>query len=338
MSKLLRLALFLSLSVLLSAADWEIVSVKRIWDQPPHAAFGDLIRWNDGWYCVFREGLGHAPQKGKTDDGKLRVLSSPDGEHWQSEALIEEPGVDLRDPHLSLTPDNRLMLIAGGSYYPNGEYKSRQSRVLFSRDARSWTRPQKVVEDGHWLWRVTWHKGVAYGVSKYGLPPGPITAESRRIRLVRSSDGAKWETLTQLEVPGGDETSVRFLPDDSMVALVRRTWDDGNVAWVGTSKAPYRDWTWKPCREFIGGPNFIVLPSGRWAAGGRIFEGADRTRPYTAVGELTRNGFSEKLRLPSGGDSSYPGFVWHENLLWTLYYSSHEGKTSIYLAKIRIPE
>jgi hypothetical protein len=27
--------------------------------------------------------------------------------------------------------------------------------------------------------------------------------------------------------------------------------------------------------------------------------------------------------------------VWHDDLLWISYYSSHEGKTSIYLAAIR---
>jgi len=42
------------------------------------------------------------------------------------------------------------------------------------------------------------------------------------------------------------------------------------------------------------------------------------------------------LKLPSGGDTSYPGLVWHNNLLYMSYYSTHEGKTSIYLAKIRI--
>jgi hypothetical protein len=43
------------------------------------------------------------------------------------------------------------------------------------------------------------------------------------------------------------------------------------------------------------------------------------------------------LVLPSGGDCSYPGLVWHEGLLWTSYYSTHEGRTSIYLARIRLP-
>ena len=32
----------------------------------------------------------------------------------------------------------------------------------------------------------------------------------------------------------------------------------------------------------------------------------------------------------------YTGLVWHNDLLWISYYSSHEGKTSIYLAKVRI--
>jgi hypothetical protein len=42
------------------------------------------------------------------------------------------------------------------------------------------------------------------------------------------------------------------------------------------------------------------------------------------------------LKLPSGGDTSYPGLVWYDNLLYMSYYSSHEGKTSIYLARVKV--
>ena len=38
----------------------KLVGVKKIWDQAPHNAFTDLIRWNGKFYCAFREGLGHA--------------------------------------------------------------------------------------------------------------------------------------------------------------------------------------------------------------------------------------------------------------------------------------
>ena len=48
-------------------------------------------------------------------------------------------------------------------------------------------------------------------------------------------------------------------------------------------------------------------------------------------------GYEPVLTFPSSGDNSYPGFVWHDGLLWMSYYSSHEGKTSIYLAKIKVP-
>ena len=50
----------------------------------------------------------------------------------------------------------------------------------------------------------------------------------------------------------------------------------------------------------------------------------------------TAGALTEFLTLPSGGDTSYAGLVWHEGLLWMSYYSSHEGKTSIYLAKVRL--
>ena len=41
--------------------------------------------------------------------------------------------------------------------------------------------------------------------------------------------------------------------------------------------------------------------------------------------------------MPSAGDNSYPGLVLHEDVLWVSYYSSHDGKTSIYLAKLKLP-
>src|SRR5262245_44462648 len=80
----------------------KLVEVKKVWDQAPHNAFTDLIRFQDRWYCAFREGAGHA-----AGAGKVRVLTSADGDKWEAAALLEWPDVDLRDPKLSLTPDGR---------------------------------------------------------------------------------------------------------------------------------------------------------------------------------------------------------------------------------------
>ncbi len=339
MRTLVQMALALSLFIavgLCAPFELQLVSVKQIWAEPPHSAFGDIIRFRNQWFCVFREGRWHVARAGQEDDGKLRVIVSKDGEQWKPAALIAEPGIDLRDPHLSVTADERLMIVAGGSEYPQGKYVTRQPRVMFSKDGMAWTASQKVLAQGHWLWRVTWYRGKAYGVSKYGSPSREMPGNPRRVNLVTSADGVNWETIVELGVPGGDETTVRFLKDGRMVALMRRALGGDDEAMIGWSKPPYKQWQWAKTNHFVGGPNFIVLPGDEMVAGGRLFPNGDRAKPQTAIGPMTLNSYDPKLVLPSGGDSSYPGFAWHGGMLWTMYYSSHEGKTAIYLAKVRV--
>ena len=45
---------------------------------------------------------------------------------------------------------------------------------------------------------------------------------------------------------------------------------------------------------------------------------------------------SSILELPSGGDCSYPGLYWEDDLLHVTYYSSHEGKAAIYYARVKV--
>lgn len=320
--------------VSLAADPPKLISVKQIWQEAPHSAFGDLIRFHDRWYAVFREGRRHvASASVNPDDGKLRVITSVAGDSWKSAALVAEEGVDLRDPHLSITADGRLMIVAGGSVYRGGEFKGRQPRVAFSKDGTNWTPPTRVLEEGHWLWRVTWHKGKAYGISKLGVSGPEDPANPRRAILVSSADGLKWDSVARFDMPGIDESTARFLADDTMIVLGRNEVGDRH-AYIGTARPPYRDWNWTKAGHRIGGPNFIVLPDGRMFAGGRVYLDSPKPEYKTFVGSMDTKGFEHSLILPSGGDNSYPGFVWHGNLLWTLYYSSHQGKTSIYLAKI----
>jgi hypothetical protein len=58
--------------------------------------------------------------------------------------------------------------------------------------------------------------------------------------------------------------------------------------------------------------------------------------PETAIARMTETTFEPVFNLPSGGDNSYAGMVWHDDLLWMSYYSSHQGKTSIYLTKLKL--
>ncbi len=310
-------------TVHVSAAEPEIVSVKKIWDAGPHNAFTDLIRFEDRWYCCFREALEHGRSL-----GNVRIIKSQDGNDWKSAALVEERGIDLRDPKLSLMPDGRLLLIMGGiENDQRGNYLTRSPRVSFSADAKSWTAPHKLLAEDHWLWRVTWHNGRAYSVSKQGEGKNP-----RRGMLYTSTDGLDWKWVTEFKLPdntwNASETTLRILENDEMIALVR-------PHWIGRSKPPYTKWEWTKMERNIGGPNFIVLPGGEmWAAGRDYRPGG----AHTVLAEMTPTEYTPRLTLPSGGDCSYPGLVWHDGLLWMSYYSSHEGKTSIYLAKIRLPQ
>ena len=308
-----------------SAPSPAIVSVARIWDTGAHNAFTDLIRWRDRWYCTFREGDEHVG-----GDGRIRVLVSTDGQAWTSAALVGETGIDLRDPKLSIAPDGRLMIVAGGSVYEGKRYLGRQPRVTFSQDGITWSAPQRILEEGDWLWRVTWHDGRAYGVTYRTLPGDRL---EWALTLVSSADGRVFDRVTPLSVPGRpNETTLRFMPDGEMVALVRREAGD-RLAWVGRSRAPYTTWTWRETPHQVGGPNFIRLPDGALWASGRSYPGG----PKTVVARMTLDGgYDPVLTLPSGGDTSYAGMVWHADLLWVSYYASHEGKTAIYLARVKV--
>ncbi len=299
-----------------------LVEVGKIWDHAPHNAFTDLVRFHDRWFCVFREGTAHV-----SPDGALRVITSPDGKKWESAALVTSPTADLRDAKISVTPDGRLMLSGAGALHDKSRH-SHQSLAWFSKDGRAWSEPYAVGDPDFWLWRVTWHQGRAYGIG-YGC------GEDQSVRLYASRDGQKFDTLVErlYDVGYPNETSLVFA-GDTCYCLLRR---DGqpNSGLLGISQPPYTDWEWKDLGVRIGGPQMIQLPDGRLVAAVRLYDGRVRTALAwidPAAGKLT-----EFLALPSGGDTSYAGLVLHDGLLWVSYYSSHEGKTSIYLAKVELP-
>jgi endonuclease/exonuclease/phosphatase family metal-dependent hydrolase len=309
-----------------------LVTVKRIWDAGAHNAFTDLIRWRGRWYCTFRESDAHIG-----GNGRIRVLVSTDGDAWTSAALVAEAGIDLRDPKFSVTPDDRLMIVVGGSVYEGTRYLGRQPRVLFSSDGSTWTAPQRILAEGDWLWRVTWHEGTAYGVTYQAQTRAPGDTASGpaewTAKLVAARDGRTFQDVVTFAIPGRpNETTLRVMPDGEMVALVRR--EAGNrFAWLGRSRAPYAAWTWHETGHAVGGPNFIRLPGGDLWASGRSSVGS----PTTVLARLTLDGaYVPALTLPSGGDTSYAGMVWHDHRLWVSYYASHEGKSAIYLARVQL--
>ena len=92
-----------------------------------------------------------------------------------------------------------------------------------------------------------------------------------------------------------------------MVALVRREAGD-RLAWVGRSRAPYTTWTWRETRTRSAGRTSSACRTAKLWASGRSYPGG----PKTVVARMTLDGgYEPALTLPSGGDTSYAGMVWH---------------------------
>ena len=129
------------------------------------------------------------------------------------------------------------------------------------------------------------------------------------------------------------ETAPVFTIDGICYVLLRRG-SDSYSAQLGIAKPPYDAFNWIDLGVRIGGPEMIMLPNGQLLATVRLYDGRERTAiSWVNHQEGT---LKELLTLPSGGDTSYAGMVWHDDLLWMSYYSSHEGPASIYLAKLKL--
>lgn len=302
----------------------QLIGVQRIWDQAPHNAFTDLLRHEGRWYCVFREGSRHV-----SPDGSLRVITSADGEKWESLALISHPIDDLRDAKLSVTPDGRFMLNGAGMQADKPiRY---HSMVWFSSDkGKTWDQGHRIGDPGFWLWRVQWYAGKAYSM---GYETNRDRTQ-RTLRLYRSEDGLHFEPWVKtVNTPNGvGEDRILFADDGSALCLMRHETGTKNGL-LGHSKPPFREWVWTELNHRIGGPNMLRLPDGRIIAATRLYSPKARTSLSWLDPDAAT--LTECLELPSGGDTSYAGMVLHEGTLWVSYYSSHEEKTAIYLARVK---
>jgi hypothetical protein len=276
----------------------------------------------------------------------LRVLVSSDGSKWTSTALVA-PGeadfedahanpvdgfVDLRDANLSVTPRGELMLV-GLACTKRSQGVWRQTMAWFSKTGRDWSQPVAIGDANHWLWKVVWHQGTAYSA-------GYSCRNHDGVRLYRSEDGRCFKTLAKNILPdwapediGSGEPSLVFSDQGTCFCVVRR--DRKPVqALLGRAEPPYTQWQWKRLDKRVGGPMLVRLPGKRFYLGTRLYDGSSRTSLCRVDCDAGR--LEEVLRLPSGGDSSYPGIVLHDGVLWIAYYSSHEGNTNIYLAKVSV--
>ena len=321
-------------------------SVRRVFHNGEHNAFTDLCRYQGQLYLAFRSCPdGHMVHP----TASIIVLRSRDnGANWEQVHQFAAKERDTRDPHFLVFRDR--LFVYTGTWFSGSTTLKREDYDLnkhlgfaaWSADGTTWNGPELLEGTfGHYIWRAATFGDKAYlcGRRKPGFAIGP-RGEGDQIQslMLESDDGLIWRKRAYFAETAGDETAFFFENDGSVLAVARN--GGGKNAHLLRSKRPYTDWTRQDLGRPIGGPLLV-----KW--GDRIVVGGRKTLadkgPKTALYWLVGDALVEFAELPSGGDTSYPGFVeLSPSRALVSYYSSHERDTAskpitaIYLAELTL--
>ena len=321
--------------------DIQIASVTQVFNDGNHNAFTDLIKFKGDYYLTFRScPEGH----GVFASSRIVVLASKDAQEWEQVHEFRVPDRDVRDPHFLAFRDT--LFVYSGTWLCRDDHPRDLNDHLgygaWSRDGQDWEGPRLLEGTyGHYIWRAAALGDKAYLNirRKAGFAPEepiPRDPKFRQSMLAESDDGLVWKHVGILRGEGGDETAFLFEEDGAVLAVSRGV---GGDAAVCRSHPPYTEWQCMELDQNIGGPMLAKWGS-RLLVGGRRMQGPGA--PKMALWWLEGNELRHVVDLPSGGDTSYPGFVAlspTEGLL--SYYSSHEGSgtsqppAAIYIAELR---
>lgn len=308
----------------------ELISVEKVWDRAAHNGFTGLARFKGHWYISFREGDTH----GVDLTGSIRIIRMDPGGAWRSVGLIEDDSADLREGHLSVNHADDEMLLLGTRAYPGDAEVTHRSFAVSTKDGQQWSQMRDAGEPNFWLSMVESHETGFYTF-------GNNTQSRSHLRLYHSKDGHAWAIhaadLGLREYPNA--ASIVFADHGSAYCLLRR--DRGDMhAKLGKAQPPFTQWRWHDLGIRIGAPAMVELPDGRLLASMRLYpEGSTIESGWEVwLGwvDPVRGTLTPTLQLPAGGDCGNPSMIVEGDTLWMSYYSSHEGKSSIYLAKINI--
>lgn len=301
----------------------QLKHVNKIWDRGDHNAFTDLCWFQGNFYLVFRQASDHV-----SNDGQVVVLISSDGVSWNLSAEIYQAETDLRDPKIIVTPDQRLLLSCAGVKRDLAGTPL-QSYIYFSTDGKIWSAPKAVGTLNHWLWRYRFVGDCAYAVAYFAPEEATYFYKlSLDGQALLYCDPLFSKQQNGLGYP--NEHDLFTLDDGSLGCLLRRDADTGS-AQLGLALPPYNVWQWRDLEVRIGGPVLLRLSTGSLLAAVRLYQ---PTRTSLCLLDVDKGRLEEQLVLPSGGDTSYAGLVEQQGTIWCSYYSSHEGKTAIYMAQI----
>lgn len=330
--KVLGVILF-GVALRVQAVAQEQINSTKIWSQAKHNAFPDLHFAHGYYFVALREGSSHVDNN---NDGLVRLIRSKDLETWESVQEYKMDGVDVREARLSTMPDGRILVSLAAGVWKDG-YEWLKSYVAYSdKKGNHFSALEEtqidtsIAQKLNWIWRLTWHKGVGYGIL-YSFPVNR-NSEPWLAYLVSTKDGKRYEKISQIPIDGNpNESTIRFDKKGKMYVMMRREAGDQKGS-LATSTYPYKEWSFNPLDWRLGGPNFLFVNDNELVMGSRLSTG-EGNRTALFLTDLSGN-VKNTIMLPSWGDSSYPGMVIRGGNLHLVYYSSHEAKSAIFKTTI----
>jgi hypothetical protein len=291
--------------------------VRKVVADGKHNAFTAFIRWKDAYWLSFRKAESHGSR-----DGDLIVLRSTDAKNW-TEALRLDVLPDDRDPQF-LATEKRLFL-----YDPALKGGQLTSFVTYTDDGKTWSKPQPVYKPTYIFWKPVAHNGTFYATAHVKSRDG----KQRNVDLIRSDDGLNWEKVSRIR--GGNwesETTIYFAADNKIAAFLRQKYGSPQSS-ILTSTAPFDQWEETPTPQMHFSGHAAYKFDGVDYFMSRTFE-QGRKHPGVMIYTLNGTELTPYCKLPAGGDCAYPAAVQVGDEMLVSYYSSHEGSTNIYLARV----
>ncbi len=293
-------------------------SVRKLVADGKHNAFTALAKWRGQYWLAYRKGPSHA--YGEAD---IIVLRSSDGEKWTETRRVNALPDD-RDPELLATPE-RLFL-----YHPSLQGAKLTSFVSYTDDGQKWSEPQPVYKPQFIFWKPLLHAGKFYATAHRKAEGGQGGA-AREAHLIASTDGLAWKKVSTIRAGNWEsETTIHFAAPDRLVAFLRQKYS--TPGFILESSAPFTEWRQRPAGTHLSGHCVVVLDGVTYVLS-RTMQGK---RTGTMIYTFDDGQLRPYCELPSGGDCSYPGAVHVGDEMLVSYYSSHEGQTNIYLARVAL--
>ncbi len=325
----------------------EIVSISTVGPRDELQSETDIVRYKDHFYIAFTKPI-------RERQTAIYILRSVDGRDWKSVATLRSKAEE-RNPGIHITPhySGRPVWF---SEMPSGRLcvtgRAPKKAIFWSTDDGKKWREELDFDLNKPNSRIFWQNNRAYCATDETSSCGE---KFEFFRVESACKGSPPETTYKLAhntqtLKGPRESQLAFTKDRAFCLLSFKKYDFDRVRRLliesrsyatgtfGVSKAPYKQWTWRPISLRFGHPNLLVLRDKRIIA--TAFIDGDRAHNALCEVDASTGKLTELLRLPTGTTTAQPvGMTEHDGHIWACFYDGPQNRTNpatLKVAKIKL--